>query len=101
MSTAHERAARRVATGCLMLLLAAPLVLSAHRHGSQEMQGQQCTACTLVRHSPVISSVGVATLAPDVCNRVAERKPSLPLTPRRPSPRAGRAPPSFVLGLEA
>jgi hypothetical protein len=77
------------------------LLLSAHRHGAQEMQDQHCAACTLVRHSPVVSSVTIAAVAPGVCYRLIEPGPRLPVTHLHQSPQAGRAPPSPALGIEA
>jgi hypothetical protein len=101
MSIRQRCAARRVATALLLVILTVPMLLSAHRHGAQELQDQHCAACTLVRHSPIISTVTIAAVAPDVAKPATEYGPILPVTRLRQSPQAGRAPPAPPLGIEA
>jgi hypothetical protein len=93
--------ARRVATALLLVVLTVPLVLSAHRHGAQELQDQNCAACILVRHSPVLAAVTIAAVAPDVAKPAVECGPILPVTGLRQSPQAGRAPPARPPGIAA
>jgi hypothetical protein len=91
---------RRGATALLLVLLVVPLLLAAHRHATQEVQEQHCAACALVRHSPAVVTVALATVAPNVCHQLVEPAPYL--LPRRLDrlPQTGRAPPSHALGLE-
>ena len=101
MSTTRRSTARRVATGLLLVLLTVPMLLSAHRHGVRELQDQHCAACTLVRHSPIISTVTIAAVAPEVARPATEFGPVLPVTRIQQRPHAGRAPPAPPLGIEA
>jgi len=99
--SSRRRIVGRAAATFFVVLLVVPLLVSAHRHAAQELQDQHCAACVLVRHSPAASTVVIATVTPDICDRVVEPEPHLPSARRHQSPQAGRAPPSHALGFEA